>query len=502
MVSAAPQTPAGRFPMNRALPFLSFSLVLLLGLPVGADRLVTHDGRILEVKKARQLPDGSYQLTFKNGEIHCPERFIASVEIEGDMSDYVPKNADEKAKLEKGFVRYGGKWMSKPAYEAELKRQAKASRERTEELTAHADFYDGWEKTTKHFVIKTNTSPELLDYYAELLEAYYKLMDKRVGINPAPTLRRTKMKVNIYKNRAEFTRMSGLPPGVAGYFSFTEESLNFFHNYPEPEISDWVGLHECTHLLTYLIQPQAAPSLSAIWMNEGMADYFGSAEITRDKKGKLQIEPGRIQVDRILTVQQAIKEETFVPLKKLFGLKQSGFHAFEYAEWLEYIAGLEINAPQARLKRGLNAVLSGNEDEMDQAAEDLDAAIEAGIENPRAYWARGVLKTHRAKSGLQTGIDDFRKAVELAPLDPLFRFNLGQVLAGYELSAGPIRIKISGEYELYGDKEELQEASLHYGLASELDPENDDYRQSFQEFLAAYQRQGDKKAGADEGSGQ
>ena len=42
------------------------------------------------------------------------------------------------------------------------------------------------------YFLLSNASPELLDYYAELLEAYYSLMDDRFGINPGPELKRTK----------------------------------------------------------------------------------------------------------------------------------------------------------------------------------------------------------------------------------------------------------------------------------------------------------------------
>jgi len=336
-------------------------LALFLGATVApADRLVTHDGRVLNVLKARKAPEGGYRLTFEHGEILCPEEYVASVEIEGDMSDYVPKNDDEKKKLDEGFVKYRNRWYSKPAYQAELNKEAQTRRERVEELAAHSDFYDGWTKETKHFVIQTNTSPELLEYYAELLETYYSLMNKRVGIKPTPKLRRTKMKVNIYKSREEFHELNeaGVGGGVAGYFSFLEESLNFYHDYEEPAVSDWVCLHECTHLLTYLIEPQSWPR---IWINEGVADFFGSADITRDKKGKIVITPGKIQVDRILTVQQAIKDaeeaesgededsspgRPYVPLARLFKVEKSDFSAFEYAHAWSFVYFLNNSSKQ------------------------------------------------------------------------------------------------------------------------------------------------------------
>jgi hypothetical protein len=132
-------------------PFARSTLFVLcaaaaLGSAAAADRLVTSDGRILEVKKARALADGSYQLVFENGEIVCPKQFVASVEIEGDMSDYVPANEDEKKKLAEGYVRYRAKWLSKAAYLAELDKQAVLSKARTADLAAHATFSDGWRR--------------------------------------------------------------------------------------------------------------------------------------------------------------------------------------------------------------------------------------------------------------------------------------------------------------------------------------------------------------------
>ena len=64
----------------------------LLGGPARADRLLTADGRDLHPKKARVEGQG-YRFVFENGEIVVASRAgIQSVEIEGDMSEYVPQN--------------------------------------------------------------------------------------------------------------------------------------------------------------------------------------------------------------------------------------------------------------------------------------------------------------------------------------------------------------------------------------------------------------------------
>jgi hypothetical protein len=542
-------------------PRLFFASLLgsLLAPALSADRLVTHDGRILEVKKARQNGDGSYRLEFEHGAIDCPARFVGSVEIEGDMSDYVPQNEDERRKLADGYVRYRGKWLSKPAYEAELGREAEARRARTAELAAHAQFATGWEKETRHFRFKTNTSPELLDFYADLLEAYYDLMDKRVGIDPSPSLRKTKMKVNIYKSQEDFQKLTGSEPNVLGFFNFVREELQFYHDYQDPARSEWVALHEGTHLLTYLIEPQGWPQ---IWVNEGVADYFGSSQVTRNAKGKLEIAPGQLKVERVLTVQQAIAEQKHIPLDKLFFIDRDDYQGFEYAhgwsfvyflnnspyekgfkkffkdfytiakgipftleegfpnqqgtakiiqpaevkklllerlgvkdlakleqEWLDFVKGIPIDAPRARFERSMQSLYGGSMEELKRGLEDAEAAITGGIDDPRVYWTRGTLRLI-CEGKQDECLQDYHKAVELAPLEAGFRHSLAQRLSGMSLRTASLTVRMDedGEEKLRGGPEELGAAREHFGLATELAPENELYRESFERFLELYEK--------------
>ena len=546
--------------------------------PARADRLVTTDGRVIEVKKARAEGEG-YRLTFVNGEILLKDKSaLKAVEVEGDMSDYVPKDETERANLAKGFVKYRDAWMSKQAYENKLAEEHAASKKRAEEMAAHAEFDSGWTKETAHFAIRTNTSAQLLDYYANLLETYYGLMDNRFGINPSPSLRRTKMQVNIYKNRKEFHALNsaGLGGGVAGYFSPSDKSLNFYHDYAEPEISNWVCLHECTHLLTFLIDPQYVPQ---IWVNEGVADFFGSAEIVVDpKKNKLSITPGRLQTDRVLTVQQAIIDGNDVKLEKLFTVTKDEFDAFEYShawsfvyflnqspkykkgfdrffkdlytlakglkfeivnyadfgggtgkrvapeeirrfllqclgakdsaqleqEWKEYIAKIPIEGPATRFKRAYRmvvqyAMFSDAKDpkereeqtrkNMLQAREDLDAAIAAGIKDPRAYYARyrlGIFLRPPQQGGdrLEAMRSDLAQAIEMDPLNAGYRFAMGNLLAGSLSIDEGDDDQESLIAEESGPKGEISpEAASFLGLAVELAPENESYRTRHERYV-------------------
>jgi tetratricopeptide (TPR) repeat protein len=547
-----------RAPLRLALALLACgTAALALASDAKADRVVTRDNRVLTVKRARQEGD-RYLLRFEHGDVYVDAAEIKSAEIEGDMSEYVPQNDDEREKLAQGYVRYRGKWFSKGAYQMELDRQAAQSRERTSEAAKHSDFFNGWVKETRHFKLKTNTSPELLDYYADLLEEYYKLMDDRIGINPPAFLKRTKMQVNIYKSRGEFLELSEAGGGgVIGYFSPADQSLNFFHHYPEPALSTWVALHECTHLLTYLVDPFYQPNM---WVNEGVADFFGSAVVAVDPKGKVAIQPGNIQQDRILTVQNAIKEKKDIKLERLFKVTRANFTAFEYAHawsfvyflnntepafksgferffkelytgkgveqvhigydargghyevspaevrrlllaklkvkdtdeldqrWKSFIAGIVIDGPEARARRGQRYVATGDGDSK-EALEDLDAAIEAGLTDVRNFTARAQI---RASKGNKAGaLADYAKAIEIDPLDAGTRFAHAALSTGapfFLMNFGGFQISVDAEeFELDASltKEQVDTALMNLGVATELAPEVEYYRACLEDFKVA-----------------
>ena len=518
----------------------------LLAAPLTADTLVTKDGRVLDVVKAREDPAG-YRITFKAGEIVVPKDQVASVEIEGDMSEYVPKDDKEKQFLAQGYVRHKGKWISRQQYEAELARLAAQRKKRTDELAARSNFDNGWEVETKHFRFKSNTSPEILKHYTDLIEAYYDLMDSRIGIKPSPTLARTKMRVNVFRRQSEMIAEANdedIDERILGYFSSSDQTLNFFHDYKDGARSELTALHECTHLLTYLIDPDY---FAQIWINEAVADYFGSCTLSW-AKGKPVLVPGRLDEDSILTVQQAISEKKYIPLDKLFVTDREKYDGFHYAhgwsfvffvqntpkyakaftkffkdlysldlkdataeildagsgdksglrrrysadairasmlkrlgvkdmatlekEWIAFVSATPIEGPRARFLRGYNTALGGGEPK--DALADLDAAIAAGFTSPEAYWARGYAKLYLQDA--EGARADFAKAIELAPLDAVYRADMGWCLTGWW---GPESERIGGT------DEEQAEAQTQFGLAAELDPENEELVKLYEDFLAA-----------------
>lgn len=545
-----------RLAMNRT-HLLSLAS-LLLACPVGsADTLVTVDGRILEVDKVR-VEGESYRLMFEVGEILCPRELVASVEIEGDMSDYKPKDDRERKFLKDGFVRYKGKWMSKKGYQDLLEKRAQEARERTAEIAKHTDFENAWETESKHFILRSNTSEELLAYYTEMLEAYYSLMDKRIGIKPTPSMKRTKMTVNIFKNHEEFQEYAAEAYGsdedeedegggdsLLGFFSSTDQTLNFYHDYKDPGNSQITALHECTHLLTYLIDQDYWPQ---IWINEATADYYGTAIITRDKKGRMVIEPGELQVEQVLTVQEAIRAGNYTPLAKLFLIKNEDFDAFQYANAWTFVYFLQNTPKYAKnfsrffkdlytLKlKGYRAetLNMGSGDKTGSrkryTPEDIGEALlkklkvkDLGalekqwvefvkaipLEGGEARFKRGFSRVFYGQGTAEEGLADLNAALEAgfqtaecyharstalmltgdwpgALADLRHAIELNPLDASFrEELASLLSGWYGGDDPPTAPKEALDEAELHFGLAALLDPENDELGKLYRGFVAA-----------------
>lgn len=127
------------------------------------------------------------------------------------------------------------------------------------------------------------------------------------------------------------------------------------------------------------------------------------------------------------------------------------------------------------MKRGLHSLWQL---EFEQALDDLDAAIEGGIKEPRAFAGRSRAKMFQGK--LDDAIVDMKKAVELDPLDASYHHDLSQMMMGRASiggSRGGVRIKDEG-----GAKLQNPDAKKEAGLAAELDPENDAFREWFERF--------------------
>ncbi|MFN0205754.1 MAG: tetratricopeptide repeat protein [Planctomycetota bacterium] len=288
---------------------------ILLTSTANADRLITKNGRSLEGKVTKK--DKVYHIKLQTAELEIHEDLVKEVVIEGDMSDYVPKDAKEKEMLEKGFVKYRNGWMKKEQYQAELAKENAKRKKILEEEAKHLQFADGWKFETKHFTFQGNCPKPILDDLASLLEEYYEYMNKHIGMKASAAAKK-KMLVQVYRDSEDYQKSGGAPGGTAGYFSDMQETLNFYYVFDDESFTRYVMLHEGTHLLTYLANPKFEPPS---WINEGMAEYFGSARVTGER-GKRKMEPGQLLDNRLLLLQE-MEKERYIPLDKWLAYSSS-----------------------------------------------------------------------------------------------------------------------------------------------------------------------------------
>lgn len=324
---------------------LASSILASLGPPAAADRIVTKSGKVLE-GKATVKEDGSYRIELKTVTIDLAKDIVKEVLIEGDMATYVPKNEKEKEALAKGLVFYNGQWITKEAYKQAVDKELARRKKLLEEESKHLQFADGWKFETAHFQFQGNCPKDVLDDLASLMEEYYAVMNSKIGIKASPALQRKKMTVNVFRNKEDYVRVGGAPSGTGGYFSNLQEALNFYYDFEDPGFTRQVMLHEATHLLTYLSNPKFdAPA----WINEGMAEYFGSSRITGDK-GKRKMEPGQILDNRLLVLQD-MEKQNYIPIDKWLeystsygAVERAGGNTYQhYSYWWAFCHFLATN---------------------------------------------------------------------------------------------------------------------------------------------------------------
>jgi len=291
-------------------PFLALATVALLAAPAAADRLVTRSGRVLE-GKITEKDTNTWHVKLQTTEIDVLKELVKEVFIEGDMSTYVPKNDKEKENLDKGLVLFKNQWIKKEDYQRQIDKENERRRKEMETEAAHLQFADGWVIETPHFRFQGNCPKDVLQDCSSLLEEYYSLMTTKIGMKASPSLARKKMQVNVYRDEEDYLKSGGAPPGTGGWFSQVDESLNFYFDYEDPTFTTYVMLHEGTHLLTFLCNPKFGPPA---WINEGMAEYFGSSRVTGER-GKRKMDPGQI-LDNRMQLLTEMEKTAYVPLEK------------------------------------------------------------------------------------------------------------------------------------------------------------------------------------------
>ena len=318
--------------------------------PPVPDRVVLEDGRILEGCKVERVEQALF-IRFPHGLLPVDSSRIK--EIVRDIDETcTPADEFERRQLTKGLVFFEGVWCSKKRRDAVLAERRRKREARLEKMAAHLSWENPWRKETAHFEVLTNTSEHLLEYYADLLEAFYQGFCKRWGQAASRGMKGRRPVVEIYRSAREYYA-SGIPRDSEGVFQAREMKIRLYHDEADPRFTLDVLFHEVTHLMVHLMRPDF---VFPEWLDEGLAEYFGASR--PDGKGKIRW--GGVQEGRLACLRHALREDRYLPLEKVMLSSGSRFGALHYAEsWCFVNFLMEHKKYRPRFMSFVNCLVSG-----------------------------------------------------------------------------------------------------------------------------------------------
>jgi tetratricopeptide (TPR) repeat protein len=272
---------------------------VLIASAVAQDSVQLKDGRFVLDKKMTRTKKG-VTVHFKNGDVFIPDAMVMDTTaraVDGSLRKLSPKDQE---KVDKGLVFFNGRWMSQKAADRRRAKIKQVRLERIKEAKAHQAWKDRHIDKTRNFQFEYTIDPRVMEDFSNMMETYYKVFTKEWRIKKPRKLGR--LKVCFYHDEDYFHQVSGAPGGVLGYFRFVQPiELNFYYDRMDEDYTYDVMFHEANHYLTYLIDPQFRYPL---WVNEGLAEYYGASEYNKKTK-KMTV--GALQEGRLAVIQERIK---------------------------------------------------------------------------------------------------------------------------------------------------------------------------------------------------
>jgi hypothetical protein len=177
-----------------------------------------------------------------------------------------------------------------------------------------------FEARTKHYLVRTDISQETADDFAGQLEA---MRSHYAAVLGAEAKQDYQVPVLIFKQRKEFQRYGGMPPGVLGYYSPIYRQFVFYDLSSDKRLGRDGFIHVMFHEGFHQYVREVIPNIPR-WLNEAMAEYASSARVV---DGKVT---GAGSVDKALITMRlgsaaADGEQGWVP--RLFG-KGAYYHPY------------------------------------------------------------------------------------------------------------------------------------------------------------------------------
>lgn len=305
----------------RTFPIL-FACFGLTAALAAQDSLHLKDSRFVSGPKMTREGD-LVRIHFPHGDVTIPMSAVKEATIASSPADQ-QASAEDKARRDQGQIKFEGRWMPLAERDKLLERRRTEREAKIKEAMSHREWTNRHRLKTENYEFEHTIDPEVIRDLSELMEVYYKTFTKEWGIKKPPKLGR--LKVCFYHDEDYFHQVTGTPDGVGGYFRFVEPfELNFYNDRLDAEFTISVMFHETNHYLTTLIDPKFH---YPIWINEGLAEYYGASKW--DSKNKKMI-TGGLQEGRLAVLKDAVRDEEWMSLDSLIRVEHQGFTATHYA---------------------------------------------------------------------------------------------------------------------------------------------------------------------------
>jgi hypothetical protein len=380
-----------------ALAGLWLNLALASAAPAlaGDNYLLLRDGRIVRGPEMAQK-EGFVEVKFKAGVVEVPDTLVAGLLLADQELTFEPRNEEERAQFEKGFVKVDGRWERVRNLRKDAEKRAKDQIAAAEDALKHNEWMTRYQEESTHFQWHYTVPKFVAERYKRAGDAYFEIFARDWKIKRDKS--KPKLMINFFANSKEYYRTSGAPPGALAYFMFVGNyDLCVYYDRTDPDFTEQVLFHEVGHYLHKLIDEEFK---YPHWPGESLCEYYGGA-LWNDETKKLDV--GLIQNGRLATIRKEMADGKKFPLRQM--ITTASFEDYtwgwsfvhmlmedeRYAKsFRKFFLGLATDKSVKRTRGGLNLKAVEGEEVLRYFMECMGLEDESDIRELEAEWYRYI----------------------------------------------------------------------------------------------------------------
>ncbi|MEW6026286.1 MAG: family 16 glycoside hydrolase [Planctomycetota bacterium] len=174
----------------------------------------------------------------------------------------------------------------------------------------------------QHYLLRTTGTEADGRKFLERMELTFDALSKLLNWSGALG---KPFEIKMYKNRRQFIK-GGAPPSAGAFYSPQERYLCGYFSKNKEKIYNYMS-HEGVHQFHHMVFGRPYEEIEGVprWYDEGIADCMGNSEV-KSGKFRMCLHKGPIALGRLPTIQRAIKNKKYYPLKELMKMNKQDFY--------------------------------------------------------------------------------------------------------------------------------------------------------------------------------